>query len=395
MNKFDIDQLLMEGESNTLDYKEIEYKINSDIEKGEFIKDILSFINAWRRTDAYILLGVKEIPGEKSEVVGIKDIIDDATLQQIVNSKTNKPVNFSYKVINYKDKKIGIIHIPDQDKPIYLKKNFGNLLKETVYIRRGTSTSISSPDEISKMGKENNYNANNVDINLEFSELNKHNKLGNYITLKTVLLNPLQVTDIKEEKKDINKKGYFTTDLMGRFENLHYEADLINYLKNISYVGSIGFVLTNNSNVTLNNVECSFKIFKNDGLIIYCEDLYPKKPEKYHDNVASIFSSNDDIEVNNYENRYEINLKFNKILPKKEIWSTDSLFLGINKSKKIEVECYIYSEELPNPIIKKITFEFIVENKDMTVEDVFNYEKENELQKYAEQHLTDNKSPRP
>jgi len=46
-----------------------------------FLKDILAFANAWRRTDAYILIGVKENKGGRAEIVGIHEDIDDAQLR--------------------------------------------------------------------------------------------------------------------------------------------------------------------------------------------------------------------------------------------------------------------------------------------------------------------------
>jgi hypothetical protein len=152
-----IDQLLFEEEGTTLDFKREQYRFRgaTDEEKSELLKDVLSFANAHRRTDAYILIGVKEVKGGRSEVVGISDDLDDANLQQFINSKTNKPIDFSYKAIQYNEFKVGIIHIPVQRRPFFLTKDVGKLQKNLVYIRRSSSTDIASPDEvISSMGKE-------------------------------------------------------------------------------------------------------------------------------------------------------------------------------------------------------------------------------------------------
>lgn len=88
-----IDQLLFGEEGNTLDFKSEQYRFSgaTDDEKSELLKDILAFANAWRRADAYILIGVKEVKGGRSEVVGIADHLDDAHIQQFVNSKTQRP----------------------------------------------------------------------------------------------------------------------------------------------------------------------------------------------------------------------------------------------------------------------------------------------------------------
>ena len=78
--------------------------------------------------------------------------LDDASLQQFVNSKVQKPLSFSYIAYEFEGKQVGIIHIPIQDRPFYLKLNYGRLKQKVVYLRRGSSTAVAEPDEIAKMG---------------------------------------------------------------------------------------------------------------------------------------------------------------------------------------------------------------------------------------------------
>ena len=149
-----MEELLNESESSSLDFKRDQYAFEhaTDEQKGELLKDVLAFTNAWRRTDAYILIGIEEVKGARSSVVGITSHFDDAKIQQFVNSKTNRPVTFSYKTTTFEGVQIGIFHIPIQDRPIYINKKFGNLEANKVYIRRGSSTDFASPDEIAKIG---------------------------------------------------------------------------------------------------------------------------------------------------------------------------------------------------------------------------------------------------
>jgi hypothetical protein len=149
-----IDRLLFEEESHELDFKAEQYRFISATteEKCEILKDLLAFANSWRRADAFILVGVKEVKGGRSIVVGISQDIDEAQLQQFVNSKTQRPMTFSYRVVPYRQERVGVFHIPVQGRPLFLKKDYGKLKKETVYLRRGTSTDIADPDEIAMMG---------------------------------------------------------------------------------------------------------------------------------------------------------------------------------------------------------------------------------------------------
>ena len=77
-----LEGLLHEGEGTALDFKSAQYPfVNADVgEKAELIKDILAFANSWRRTTAYILIGVEEAKGGRSKVVGVGNHLDDASL---------------------------------------------------------------------------------------------------------------------------------------------------------------------------------------------------------------------------------------------------------------------------------------------------------------------------
>ena len=61
---------------------------------SELLKDILGFANAFRRSATYILIGVEEVRGGKSNVNGIEavDQLDDHSVQQFVNNLVNTPV---------------------------------------------------------------------------------------------------------------------------------------------------------------------------------------------------------------------------------------------------------------------------------------------------------------
>lgn len=154
MNDDLIEQLLHEGESSCLDYKRDQYPFvgATDNDKSELLKDILAFANSWRHSEAYILVGVQEVTAGRSTVIGVSHHIPENDIQQFVNSKTNRPVTFSYRAYLFEGKQVGVFSIPQQDRPIYLTKNYGSLQKHVVYYRQGTSTAIASPDDIARMG---------------------------------------------------------------------------------------------------------------------------------------------------------------------------------------------------------------------------------------------------
>ena len=143
-------------EGSTLDFKREQYRLNkAPAGKGELLKDILAFANTQRHSAAYILVGVQEVRGGRSEVTGVEDHLDDANLHQFVNSKTNRPVEFSYSTYTIEGKSIGVIEIPVQGRPVWARKSCGIVRAKEVYVRDGSSTRQVSPDEIAEMGRGN------------------------------------------------------------------------------------------------------------------------------------------------------------------------------------------------------------------------------------------------
>lgn len=75
MDATEIETLLNEEEGTSLDFKRDPYAFvgATDDEKGELLKDILTFANSWRRTEAFILIGVNEVRGARSQPVGVAE----------------------------------------------------------------------------------------------------------------------------------------------------------------------------------------------------------------------------------------------------------------------------------------------------------------------------------
>jgi hypothetical protein len=149
--------LLEKSEGDTLDYKRDNYRFYhaNDEEKSELLKDILALANAWKATDAYIVIGVEETNGRPSKIVGVCPELSDSHTQQFVNSKTNRPVAFAIEHVEHVGLQLTIVHVSHkQARPIFLNKNYGRLRSNVVYVRRGSSTDEASPDEIAEMVKQ-------------------------------------------------------------------------------------------------------------------------------------------------------------------------------------------------------------------------------------------------
>lgn len=149
-----ISELLQQSESSRLDFKQANYGFPSGtaIQKSELLKDILAMANAERDSDGYIVIGVAESNGRVRELTDVPPSMSDNDVQEFVNSKTNRRVQFSVEHFVYKKNRLTVIAIArDQPRPLFLNEDYGRLRHNIVYVRQGSSTSIASPDEIVRL----------------------------------------------------------------------------------------------------------------------------------------------------------------------------------------------------------------------------------------------------
>ena len=180
MTDAQLERLLYEEESPTLDFKRDQYAFAKarEEEKSELLKDILGMANAWRRSEAYILIGVADVRGGRSTVHGVPATahLADHSLQQFLNNLTNRPVRFGYEAFEFEGKQVGIIRVEQQARPFYLKQDYGKLKRNEVYVRRGSSTDPTKPatlDEVAQMGHGAEVvlvDLNGLDLELDYNK---------------------------------------------------------------------------------------------------------------------------------------------------------------------------------------------------------------------------------
>jgi hypothetical protein len=234
--------LLEESESSTLDFKGGQYRFDkaSDSDKAELLGDILAFANAWRRTDAYTLISVEETLQGKGRVVGVSEHLRDASIQQFVNSKTNRAVEFSYQAVEWLGVELGVLTIPAQQRPLYLLKSDGGLKANTVYVRRNSSTAEADPDETARMGAESATAASPVP-RIEFADLPRRQVLGADVTVAIEVLLP---TDELLAPERHSRHGFmeFSQPALVREPS---RAELAEYVAERSLWAGVGFAVAN------------------------------------------------------------------------------------------------------------------------------------------------------
>ena len=369
-----LESLLYESEGDSLDFKREQYKFDgaSKDEKSELLKDILAFVNSWRRTTAYIIIGVDENKGGRGEIVGISNDLEDAKLQQFVNSKTNKPVTFAYRTLSVENKLIGIIEIPVHERPIYLVSTFGRLEKEKIYVRRGSSTAVAAPDEIAKMGLASST-LSPPKLSLEWADLGDRRVLPSPCALKSVILEPRLPDDTFDQTRA--RSGY---TVIHSYNDPDYSKKLIEFTCSSHMFRELGFRLHNASETVARRVRFVGHIENQRDFVLLDWEDRPLRPYRntmlgLHRNIRPIAEQirrDPDPCVKVYKSYTEVTIEFGDVRPRDEIWSTTPILLGARDEGTMILDGELRGDNLPNPIPTKLEASLQVDVRPMEIEDV-------------------------
>jgi len=377
-------RLLYQSEGDALDFKQKQYKFpgGTEDEQSELLKDILAFANSWRRSDAYIVIGVKEGEGGKAEVVGESEHPDDSRLQQFVNSKTNRPINFQYSKIEYEEKIIGVIHIPIQPRPFFIKKDFGKVKGKvkvgTVYIRRGSSTAIADPDEVATMGAASSQVRPDDKPELEvFLATGMHQEIHTkekmVCTKYISFLNPRDIPNYSLPPVRIGNL-YVPIDSIGHSVNSQYYKDFAKYYFQSLSSFPCKLIVKNIGGAPARDVRLIVEInFLEGEFLVISSRKIKNKPKKeleivplmQHINKATNLPN---MEIKQLGDKWRIVHELGKIQPKAESDSLDYFLIIPKESSRITLNCAIYSDELPEPVIDQLYLQCNVDHAEVSAE---------------------------
>lgn len=342
-----IEKLLYMGEGASLDYKQQQYVVNGkDIKaKSELLKDILAFANAWRSEDAYILIGVSN----SGEIIGLDHDPDDSRLQQFINSKTNHPINFSYRSLTYKSVKLGLFTIPEQLRPVYSSADYGVVAAHTVYVRRGSSTAIADPTEIARMGAAQLNSPANLERSpeLEIQLISNDDESIDSLNFEYVRLKLQNYPDYKSRPE--RPSAY---SISSQFDNEDYYRSLASYYKKRLGLFRFQLRITNSGRGYADDVRIYAELtgWKNGSVLLDTElGSLPEKsllPGRHH--FEGVTSINPSVDIFSKKDKTTVLFHLGKIHSGESV-STSAVFLD---SPPIELECIfikILSDQLPAP----------------------------------------------
>ncbi|MCK4958498.1 MAG: ATP-binding protein, partial [Planctomycetes bacterium] len=380
-------------ESETLDFKRDQYTFYncSKSDKAELLKDILAFANAWKTADAYILIGVEEQRSGPATLVGVTEHLKDNDLQQFVNFKTNKPIKFLCGTVKNNGQEIDVIRIDrNQRRPVVLKSNFEKLEKDTVYLRRGSSTEIAKVDEIAEMGASRGQSVPSVPkIEFEFANPTNREKYGhNVVTTSILLVDPPQLSldEIKNNPlyrgmfQDMLKHMEIRKVLMDQARPFIGNARIVTgpspketkeYKKTVALYTGLGFWLKNTGPVSANDVRVQIKGVKKNELLVADKDGLPEQPRSpmegimaVSNQVLPVFNHQGlDVQVLSHENHWIASIDVKKIQPQAEVWIEDLLYIGSKIPMTCEVEARIFADNLPAPLEYKMKIDIKTETR--------------------------------
>lgn len=368
--------LLHQTENEELDFKTEQYRlVRADNEtKSELLKDILAMANAWKSGDAHILIGVKENNGRAEEVVGVVAHLEDASLQQLVNEKTDKPVSFGYAVVDFKDRKLGVITIKrDQDRPITLRRDFGKLKAGKVYIRRGSSTAEASANECRDMGRAAEEAATTPVIEFEFADPNRGERRGReLVCTSTLLLEPPPPDPPAESYGLLAKKGTFsgTSQFLNGLRGMRLhpmlgpssQADLKARHQYEALLTGVGFWLQNAGATTAHDVRVHMRMSKVEGVLQLDETTHPK-------NRWDFGVTRSKVHLQERGEDQILTIEAGKLQPKAEVWIPEHWYIGSSRSCRLPIEASVFADNLPNPREFDLAIDIDVVEREYYVED--------------------------
>jgi hypothetical protein len=351
--------LLFESEGTALDFKGEQYLFEnaSDEVKSKLLKDILAFANAWRRTDAYILIGVREVAGGPAEIVGVDHHLEDASLQEFVNSKTNRRLHFSYRSLTIDTKQVAALHIPLQTRPFFLTKNYGRLRANAIYFRVGSSTGVANPDEIARMGQ--------ADIAAPEPELE----------LQFIGSDGIQLTDgavLTSRKIRTPEDGaipdYRHNHGIPGFTNANYNRDLTAYVRAWAPFVRIRLALANGGRGTAPDPKAVISIGGSDPASILCgvPRWLPDPPEQTNPHFLSGErlprpAINEPVTVTRSADGWRVQVDFGKVQPCQILTCGEPLLLGSTIDQELTLYSVIFDDKLSSPIEHRLLLRFTVE----------------------------------
>ncbi|HVS37270.1 MAG TPA: ATP-binding protein [Gemmataceae bacterium] len=374
------ERLLYEEESTTLDFKRDQYPFvkASDDEKSELLKDILGFANAWRRSEAYILIGVEDVRGGRGNVVGIRhsDHLDDHSLQQFVNNLINRPLLFHYQAFGIEGKQVGIIRVEQQVRPVYLKRDYGKLQKEKVYVRRGSSTDPTKPaslDEVARMG--HGSAAEQAELTVEFAAVGRDDSMGTSVAFQTEFCETPPREDIPDYGLGRRYAMLETSSLYHTNSGYYRQLAEYEFMKRLFLPMRV--VVHNTGSVAATGVRVELATPAAQEISLFYPSDMPDRPRSREfsflgpalRSIRPARREPGDVTIRKNQDRIRVEVECETLQPGRKVWS-DVFYVGRATTGVVEFAGWVFAENLPQPKEFILSAAFTLSRTRLSVQDL-------------------------
>ena len=350
-------ELRYRSEGTGVDFKSAQYRFirASEEDKSELLKDILAMANAWRDGPGYIVLGFKDQRPHPAEVVGISESLDDAQLQQFVNSKVHPKLTFHYEEHVYQSRTVGLLTIPKQKRPFYLANGYGKLKSNVVYVRRGSSTDEAGPPEVIQMGQ---ADSGRGEMRLDLAVLTRDNQ----DLPETATRRFLRFTeDFPDFESPRDYRSFQVSSVW--HDNRHYWREYAEYVRVDESIVLMQFVLRNRSEVPLSNAKLELLVEPLDGQefeMLAGADV-PEAPSSQWSTFRTLpevlARQNPDLVVDERGATPVCHARLGTLLPSEEGRSSDTLAIVPSGSGQLRLRMRVLASELATPYERELVLQ--------------------------------------
>jgi hypothetical protein len=178
----------------------LDFKAKHYAAKGtpDLLKDIMAMANAQYQGSKYIIMGIKDDPGDSRRIEGINifDQVDSSTYQEFILNNIEPDINLDVYYIDYRDKKIGVIEITNTtDRPYMLKKKIGLLNEGYCLVRKGSQHSIAKRRDFDRFYLESNRLEIRLLESCLFATNDKEGIATLHVSFRNLSNNPITILD--------------------------------------------------------------------------------------------------------------------------------------------------------------------------------------------------------
>lgn len=372
--------LLHEDEGVTLDFKRDQYPFDraTDTERSELVKDIVGFANAWRRSDAYILIGVQHVRGGRSAVVGIPSHLADHSLQQFINGLVDRPIRFRYEAYPIDGKQVGIIRIDQQPRPFRMKRRFGKLQKGAVYVRRGSSTDPTAPampDEIASMEVAPPFVPEQAELTVAFAEPERDVLVGPALTLDVVQWTLPADGEIPDFGRGSDSADWFPSPNISLYQdNPHYYRAFAEYLALNGLVKPARLVVSNVGPTAATDVRLELRVDADAGLLLLESGDAPRPPARQSSIYDAVVPAGlrplrrepGDVEIEKRKHHTTFTMECGNLQPGRQVWS-ETFFIGLASQELKALSGSLLAGNLSIPLAFSLTLGASVSQRELSV----------------------------